>query len=789
MSPALSMNIQNLRRKCGVRRYKTLLRFAMSALILTAAVNNAYSQSSSDKEGKTIASVNVENNKAISAETILSKVRTKSGDKFSQDVLNEDLKRLYATEYFTDVSIDVKEKPEGVDVTFIVEEKPVIEDIIFKGNTVFRAPKLQSAIKSKPNEMLNYSLLAQDVADIKDMYIKKGYPEIDVKYTVDMNKKDNKAKITITVDEKTRVKVSKIIIKGNKAIKTGDMTKILMTKPAWLFNPGLFKDDVLQEDMDRIKSLYDDLGYLDAAVTPKLDYKQAGTLLDITIEIEEGKQYLVGDITMRGSLVLPEKDIRSKTGMKSGKPFSNRAMRQDTVMIRQYYYQYGYMNVVVDVDRNLNQATGKIDVAYNIDAKEPVYVGKIEIRGNVKTRDLIIRRELRIYPGEKFNGDKIKRSKERLYNLGFFENISFDTEPTNSPDVQNLIVNVKETKTGEFSFGGGYSSIDLLVGFVEITQRNFDIMNFPTFTGGGQNLTIRAEIGFVRSDFNVGWTDPWIFGYPYSFGIDAYRTTHTQNTDVGWAYDEIRTGSDLRLGKEFTDHLRGDLTYRLEQVRIKNVDDSATQDLKDEEGTNIISSLMPGLSYDTRDNVFNPTTGYTLAGSFEDAGGIFFGDKDFVRAMASASFYHTFFEKFVLELKGAAGWSKPYGNSSEIPIYERFFAGGANTIRGYKERGVGPRDPSSNDPIGGESMAVGNMEVTFPVYEKIIKGAIFYDAGNVWRRAGDFITGGDYKAGAGVGVRVKTPLGPVKVDAGYPLVKNGDDKKAIQFYFSMTRGF
>lgn len=768
--------------------YKLSASLIIAALFFQTNINSSYSQVRTDEE-RAIISVQVENNRAISTETVLSKIKTKVGDKFSQETLNDDLKRLYATEYFTDVSIDVKDVEGGLAVTFIVEEKAIVDDIAFKGNAVFRAQKLKSTMKSKPNEMLNLALLAQDIADIKVLYMKKGYPLIDVKYAVDLDKESNKAKITISINENVRVKVSKVSIVGNHAIKTNNIKKVLATKPAWLFNPGIFKEDMLEDDMERIKSIYDDMGFLDTEAAPKLEYREEGKILDITIEIKEGKQYLVGDIVVTGKLVLPEKDVKSKISMKTGKPFSTRALRIDTVSLRQYYYQYGYMNVVVDVERSLNIATGRIDITYNIDAKEPVYVGKIDLRGNVKTKDIVIRRELRVYPGERFNGDKIKRSKERIYNLGFFEDVSFDTEPTSAPDIQNLIVNVKEAKTGEFSFGGGYSSIDLLVGFVEITQRNFDIMNFPTFTGGGQSLTIKAEIGLVRNNFNIGWTDPWIFGYPYSFGFDVYRTSHNKRGDIGWAYDETKTGGDLRLGKEFTDYFRGNLTYRLEEVKIENVVDNASKDFKDEEGTNWISSLLLELTQDTRDNVFNPTKGYVLSGSIEDAGGIFFGDKDFIRGTLTATYYHTFFEKFVLEVRGRGGLADAYGDSSEVPVYERFYAGGANTIRGYKERRVGPRDPGSNEPIGGEAIILGNVELTFPIYEKLLKGAVFYDVGNVWRRAGDFIAGGNYKAGAGVGVRVKTPLGPVRVDYGYPLVSNIDEEKMGEFYFSMSRGF
>jgi outer membrane protein insertion porin family len=330
----------------------------------------------------------------------------------------------------------------------------------------------------------------------------------------------------------------------------------------------------------------------------------------------------------------------------------------------------------------------------------------------------------------------------------------------------------------------------MLMGFAEITQRNFDLMNFPTFTGGGQSLTIKGEIGMVRTNYNLGWTDPWIFGLPFMGGFDVYRTSHDKDSDVGWVYDEVRTGGDLRLGKEITDELRGDLTYRLEDVQISNLDSNVSRSIKDEEGGNYISSLAFSLTYDTRDNVFNPQKGYVVNATVEDAGGVFGGDKEFWKSTASVSYYYTFFDKIVLEAKGRIGVADAYGSTNDVPIYERYYAGGANTIRGYKERYVGPRDSSSGEPIGGDTILIGNLEVTFPLYEKIIKGAVFYDVGNVWPKIDDFLDNAtQFKSGVGVGVRVKTPLGPVKVDYGYPIAKNYDDKREGQFYFSMSRGF
>ncbi len=757
-------------------------------LMQFSIVDISYSEDQTS-EGKIIKAIVVTNNRAISTETILSKIKTKIGDEFSQIVMNEDLKRLYATEYFTDVSIDAENYEDGLKITLMVEEKTVIGEITFKGNKAYTAQRLKQTMKSKPDEMLNMPMLAQDIAEIRALYVKKGYPGAEVKYELDVDKELNKTKITIVIDERTKIKVSKVNIVGNAHLKSGNIIKVLGTKPSWLFNPGIFKEEVLEEDSDKIKSLYDDIGYLDVEVAPKLDYSEDGTQLFVTFNINEGKQYLVGPINVAGNVVLTEKDIRSKIKMKSGKPFSRRELRDDMLAIRDLYYMHGYMDAVVDVDQNVNPTTSTMDITYTIDPKEVVYVGKVVIRGNTKTREIIIRRELRIYPGDKFDGSKIKRSKDRLYNLGLFEDISFDTEPSSVPQVHNLIVDVKETKTGEFSFGGGYSSIDQFLGFVEIGQKNFDALNFPTFTGGGQQLTVRAEIGMVRQNYNIGWIDPWIFGWPYLFGFDLYRSSHTRQIDVGWAYDELRQGGDVKIGKELTEHLRADGMYRLEYITIGSVPNYASQDFKDEEGSKVISAGSLQLTQDTRDNIYNPGRGYILNGTIEDAGGIFMGDKEYVKGTATAAFYATFIQKFVMELKARAGWSAPYGKSHTVPIYERFFAGGANTIRGYKERKVGPRDSGSDEPIGGEALLIGNAEVTFPIYEKILKGAIFYDIGNVWAKSGDFLKTGDFKSGAGIGIRVNTPVGPFRLDWGYPLAKNHSDTKEGEFYFSISRGF
>ncbi|HLD82764.1 MAG TPA: outer membrane protein assembly factor BamA, partial [Candidatus Omnitrophota bacterium] len=402
--------------------------------------------------------------------------------------------------------------------------------------------------------------------------------------------------------------------------------------------------------------------------------------------------------------------------------------------------------------------------------------------------DVVIRREVRINPGERFDGEKLRRSKERLQNLGFFEEISYDTQESDTHNKRDLVVEVKETKTGSFSFGGGYSTVDEFVGFAEIEQRNFDWKNFPYFTGAGQNLKFRASMGSVSDSFDLSFTNPWVFDYPVSFGFDAYKTSRSRESDVGYGYEEETVGGDLRLGKELSEYVRGSLTYRYDNIDIANIAENATTDLRAEIGKNTISSMEFGLSFDNRDNVFDTTKGRLLSSSFQVAGGPFGGDKDFLKFYGRASQYFPLFRSSSLELRGRLGLAGPYSDSDKVPIYERFFAGGAYTIRGYNERKVGPVDLVSKDPLGGNAMLVGNIEYTYPLIN-FLKLAAFYDTGNVWSNTGKFGSGG-FKSGFGLGLRIKTPIGPITLDYGIPLNKEPgeEDRGSGRFHFSASHG-
>lgn len=745
-----------------------------------------------EKQIKNITAIEIKGNKAISSNTIISKMKARIGAAYQENVLNDDLKRLYLLGFFSDIKIDTENYKDGLKIVITVVERPIIEKITFTGMRYLRTreDKLKDSLKSKEGQYLDYPDLTEDIATIKKMYDKIGFTQAQINYKADVDKETNKAKIGFEMIEGKRVSIKNISVQGNKSFKAARILKLIKTKRGWLFNAGILKEEVFKEDIERIKAFYHRNGFTDCAVDSEIKTDPKKPFVYITIKIEEGKKYLVGSIAIEGNNDIDKKDIlKAVKETAPDKVFSQEALKQDVANIQGLYFDRGYISAQVQEATSVDPSTGRVNITYSILENEITYVDKIKIRGNVKTKDVVIRRELRLKPGDKFDGEKLRRSKERLQNLGFFEDISYDTADTQSPNKKDLIVDVKEAKTGAFSFGGGYSTVDQFVGFVEIEQNNFDWKNFPYFTGAGQDLKFRASAGSVSSGFDLSFTDPWIFDYPVSFGFDAYRRSHKNDTDVGYGYSQDVTGGDLRLAKELSEYIKGSVAYRLENINITDINDNASDDLKSEYGKNNISSAEFGLTYDSRDNAFNATKGDLISGSYSLAGGPLSGDKDFWKFFGDASHYIGMFLGSVLEVKGRVGLADAYGDTVKVPIYERFFAGGAESIRGYHERKIGPYDPISKDPLGGDALLIGNIEYTYPLFS-FLKVATFYDVGNVWSKIGDMGNGG-FKSGVGLGLRIKTPIGPIKLDYGIPLNKeSGEETRGNgRFHFSVSKGF
>ncbi|MDD5195883.1 MAG: outer membrane protein assembly factor BamA [Candidatus Omnitrophica bacterium] len=733
-----------------------------------------------------VSRISVKGNKIVSDASIISKIKIRSGIGYSADIINEDIKNLYATGFFDAVDVAKEETAEGIVVTFNVKEKPVLKKIVIEGAKFIRVKKIEETIELKPGSFVDEYKLQEAASKVKDLYTKKGFSQATVKYDIKTDSEKNEAEVKFIIEEKRVVKVRAVTIEGNKGIRSKKIIRLMKTRKNWLLNWSSFNEDIFSDDIKRIEDFYKSQGFTDVKVEHEINIEPKGAY--IVIKVEEGKRYYIGKIAIDGNKDLTVDEIRKAMTLKDGAVYSEQAVYEDSSNIREAYMNKGYIFSQIDPVSYLNPETQKIDVTYKIAENQVAYVERIDIRGNVKTKDKVIRRELRIYPEDKFDGKKVKKSKERLENLGYFEEIRFGTEPGSKADLVDMIVDVKEAKTGYLSFGGGYSSINEFMGFVELRQRNFDYKNFNTFTGAGQDLSLYASLGTLTSFYQLSFTNPYVLDSPYSFGFDAYKKGHKRDTGVGYGYEEDVTGGDLRLGRDFNDYIKGSAAYRIDKVSIRDVDTASTQELKDEEGKTTLSSGEFGLTFDTRDNVFNTLSGIYFPNSFQITGGPFGGSRDFFKYSTRFSLYVPMIKKSVTEIRLRAGFADTFSDTNKIPIYERFFAGGANTIRGYSERKVGPVDSKTDDPIGGEAMFVANLEYTYPLVD-FFKVAVFYDTGNVWSRNEDFFST-DLLSSFGLGVRVKTPVGPVSVDYGWPLDNEpGKEGKKGKFHFNVSRQF
>jgi outer membrane protein insertion porin family len=764
---------------------------AVTALVLAAGVG-ALPLGVRAEEGQRLIAVEVKGARSIARETILAKVQSQPGAPYRPETASEDIRRLFALGYFTDVKTELETLPEGLRLVFVVREKPSIAAIHLDGHRSLAKPKLLELIGLQVGELYDPRRVKEGVDQVKAEYGRKGYSQVEVLARTETDAAANEVTLRVLIDEGPRMRIAGILVEGNAAFPDKRIRKLLKTKRRKWFFPGRYDAQVLEEDLERVRAFYRKHGYQDAAVAREIYQAPDGRGLYVHLTVTEGLQHRVGAVALAGTGRFPEAEVRRTIALKPGAVYSIEGLQEDLRRLKEYYGDRGHIQAQVTPDPQLDPQSKRVNLTYHVAEGPLVHVERIDIRGNLQTKDLVIRRELRLYPGEPFDGAKIRKSVERLRNLGFFEDVTVDTEPTDRPDHEDLIVEVKEAKTGSFSFGGGFSSVDRLIGLIELEQRNFDWRNWPRLTGAGQDLRLRIEAGTVRRYFDLAFTEPWIFGRPVSFGIDLYNRTRLRSQNLGLGYEEERRGLGFRLGREFADTLQTGLSYQFYQTEISDVVEEASADLKAEQGQSNTSVMGLSVGVDRRDNRFDPAAGWFVYQRADLAGGPFGADQDFYRYEAGASGYWPHAGRWVLESRVRGGVVKAYSGTAEVPIFERFFSGGASTIRGFPERKVGPRDPTSNDPIGGEATLVATLEEVLTIItddrdRPILKGTLFYDVGNVWRRTGDF--GESFKSGAGIGVRVTTPIGPMRLDLGFPISDLQGEERKPRFHFNVSRSF
>jgi len=737
----------------------------------------------------------------LSRQRILSNMKTTVGQPYSELTVEEDVRSLYATGLVTNVRIYGEPLPDGVKVIVVVQTRVTLTEIAVQGNEAVGTKRLRRELGLKTGAPLDEQALEQARQKLVELYQRRGYPDTDVQYKVETNEERGTARVTYAISEGRKAVVKRIRFVGNYYLKPKQIRKVMKTKESnvlgFVTGAGRLNNQQLDDDVQKIKELYQDNGYADVQVTDvkidRLDRKNVA----ITLYLNEGPQYHVGSLTVTGLHVVTEPNFRKVIKVTEGKVFSPQKLQKDIKAVEDAYGVAGYADAKVNVETT-PAGPALVNLTYKIDEGIQSFVEHINISGNTRTKDKVIRREIVLSPGDVFDTVRVDISKKRLEGLQYFERVDTYASDTVVPGRKDLNVVVQEKRTGSLNFGLGFSSTDGLVGFAELSQGNFDITNWRTFTGGGQKFRARAQIGTERKDFSLELTEPYFLDQRLALGG---RLFYDESNFFSNVYDQRNYGFDIFLRKPITNFLAARIDYTIQEIDIYNLSSDITDQLRDliRQGgeSNLESRLTLGLTYDTRDSAFLTRKGTRVDFSTYAAGGFMGGSVQIYGFDLEASqYFHLPFDTILL-LNGELAVASTWGGQDIVPIYDRLYLGGANNLRGFKFRDVGPKDDNGN-AIGGGTLARFTLEYTIPIIERI-RAAVFYDGGFVnagsWSFGPDKIqnskgrSSGGFAQDIGVGVRLDLPIGPIRLDYGFPIEKDSFSSKSGQFQFSVGYQF
>jgi outer membrane protein insertion porin family len=736
-------------------------------------------------------------NHRISGNTIKAAIKTNEGDFYDPQAISQDVDAIWLLGFFDNIEVEVEPYEDGIKIIFLVLERPVVKNIDFAGNTKVKTKKLREAVELREGDYLKHYLLKLGEDKIREIYQGKGFHFIDVKS--EEKRTDGYVDIIYNIQEGSKVYIKEIGFEGNKTFSDKRLSKIISTKerkfPRFFFQ-GRFDKNKFNEDIEKIKAFYGSGGWLDVDVKWKEQYSPDSSKVFLNVLIDEGERYYVDTINIKGNILFTNTEIGNMLELKKGSAFLPESLQKDTQNVQMAYGRQGYINASVKTDYTYKQVEPKIDITYDIRENERFFIEKVLISGNDKTKDTVIRRELLFFPGERLDTEKVRISEQRLTGTGYFDSESgtptdISYEPGTKHNTKNVIVNVKEGRTGILRFGGGFGANAGLFADVSYTDKNFDMFDLPkdwkdfisgnAFRGAGHVVTLRFSPGFQRTEGLFSFQNPSVYDTGYSLGFSANVLRRARED-----YDEERKGGKISVGKQVLRDLRLTLTPNYEVIGIQNIDSNAPQTVKDIEGSSSKLSLELSAVLDRRNSRFFTTKGYEITSSLEVSG----LDVDIVKFIARGQRYHTIFDfpnwgKHVLSYGGTVGVVESTTDEG-VPIFERLFAGGSNSIRGFSFRGVGPVDPISREQIGGKVLINGTVEYTMPVYGEMIRSAFFIDAGKADTDISD-INLSNLRASLGFGFRVRVPFlgnSVVALDFGFPFIrKDEDDEQTITFNF------
>ncbi|MEK6660515.1 MAG: outer membrane protein assembly factor BamA [candidate division NC10 bacterium] len=724
-------------------------------LFLAFAFGRAYGQ-----EQAVVKQLDIKGSRKIDEATIRFRLKTKLGEPFSLEKTREDVKALYRLGFFDDVAVDAEVFEAGLKVTFILTEKPTIRQIKIRGNKQITTDKIKEKIALTEGGVFNPQVVASNAERARLLYEEEGYYQAKIVPQVE-KVAEGDVSVVFQIDEGGKFEISSVRILGTKELSERDIKDHLATRELFLFFfYGTLKREELQRDLDRIKAFYLDNGFLDIKVDePEIRVLEAKRRLEISIRVEEGPQYRVGEVRLAGNTVFATDEILRPLQIAKRGIFSREVFQRDILTLTDRYSERGYLFADIAPIINTDRVNHIVDLGLEISEGKQVFVERIDISGNTKTRDKVIRRDIALIEGDLYNSRLLAHSRQNLNNLGYFEDVKIDTRRGTAEDRVDIEVTVKEKATGSFAIGAGFSSIDGVLGAGSISQNNF--------LGLGTRVSFSGQLGSNANRFILRYQDPHVLDTENSLDLSLYNQRLLFQSLTG--FDQDSTGGMLTLGRRVYKELFGSVSYKYERVKIFNLLPNLVVDPAGliKEGTNTTASVGVGLSMDLRDNRRDPTRGFTGAASYQLAASFLGGENEFNRFNLDLGYYYPLLWKFVGHIRGNLIVVEPFGNSQKIPTQERVFLGGTNTVRGFKTFTLSPVDSAGNR-IGGNKAIYFNNELLFPIYEPLgAKGLLFIDAGNVFAEDERFSL--SLRPTAGAGLRVATPFGLVRVEYGFNL--------------------
>jgi outer membrane protein insertion porin family len=714
-------------------------------------------------------SIEIRGAKRIEESSIKSKITQRVGDPISQEKVSEDIKNIFNMGYFEDTRAEIEPFEGGIKLIYVVKEKPTIARIEFQGNKKIDDSKLKEKLTITTGSIADAVLIQDNANRLRAFYEEEGYWLSSI---VPVTKRISPDEVSLTyqIEEGSKVKIKKINIEGNKAIPAKLIKKTMSTKEWGIFSfitsSGYYRKDQMDVDIEKIRDLYFDRGFIKVAIgEPEIKLTSDKKGMNITIPISEGDQFKISSVEFSGNKVFSDDEIKKRITLIPNTPFSKANLRRDILSISELYSENGYAVAAITPDLIPDENARLVKVSLKIDEGDKYRIGKIEISGNTKTRDKVIRREVRLDEGDVFNSKLLKRSYERINNLNFFENVDIIPKPRPEEKLVDLEVKVKERPTGYLSVGGGYSSVDKLIGMVEITQGNL--------FGRGQLLKLRGEIGGRTTYYELTFKDPWFMDKPIFFSSTLYKLQQEYIE-----FDKKSAGFGLSFGKYLSEYVRGDISYNYENATIYNVSENAATIIKEQEGTFSTSSLTPSIVRDSRDNYIDPTRGSRNSVYLTYAG--LGGKNKYIKSELDSAWFFPI-KKTTFMLRGRFGYAAGIWGK-DLPLYERFYVGGIYTIRGLDWGDAGPKDEKTGDPIGGTTELIFNAEYIFPLLTEMkLKGVVFFDLGNAYESFDNF---GKFRYTTGAGIRWISPMGPIRIEWGYNLNrKAGENASRFEFTF------